>query len=332
MARLNSRDTLPEALVAFLTYLRVERQYSPHTLTAYQNDLVQFGAFIQDTLQLAVLHQPEALAQLPNKAFRRWLASLGPVKRSTQHRKLSSVRRYAAYWQRQGVLAFNPVQEVHLPKQPKRLPTVLAPEVLSRGFSERAVVPASNPAPNSASHQGAFDRALDHAILELLYATGMRRAELISLTASAIDWQAKRVSVLGKGNKRRWVPIGQPALQALKAYREAAEAHGLQPDTPFFQVKSGKPLYPNRVYRAVQAFLKELGQGGKASPHVLRHSFATHLISRGADLNAVKELLGHASLAATQVYVHADAQRLKSVHEHAHPKGEPLTGKPNSGA
>lgn len=300
-------------LAAFLHDLRYQRRASEHTVAAYERDLRQLDTFLEEAFDLRPLAEEADLQALTGRMIRSWIASLPGTKR-TKQRKLSAVKGFLHFHHRQGNLPANPMNKVQLPKTGRRLPVAASQMDLAEALERLAT--EADEQPEDVLQQR------DLCIFELLYGCGLRRAELISLRATDIDRSARSLRVLGKRNKERYVPFGETLAYRLRAYERAAAHHGLLTDDPYLQTAKGKPLYPMLVHRVVTNLLEQLGRLSQTSPHVLRHSFATHLIDNGADLNAVKELLGHSSLAATQVYVHSSVARLKDVHRQAHPKAK----------
>lgn len=293
----------------FKAYLEVERSYSPHTVTAYLKDLSDFRTFLVSEYETDPF-LTEDVDTVNRRMVRAWMGELmeaGLSNRSVA-RKLASVNAFFRFLLKQGTLTANPANKIQVPKFEKKLPSFVPEEDLDTLFEEMAFPEG-------------FAGARDRCILEVLYGCGLRRSELVGLHFDAIDFRQGTLRVLGKGNKERIVPVGGAALRAMQAYMKACDAEGLSYRDAFLIRDSGDPIYPELVYNTVRKYLDQLAKTRKRSPHVLRHSFATHLLNRGADLNAIKELLGHSSLAATQVYVHNSIDKLKSVHKQAHPKG-----------
>lgn len=289
-------------LNAFLAYLQFEKRYSLHTITAYSNDLVQFFDFIET--------QYEALpfTQISGTMVRSWLASLKEVEMTgkTLNRKISSLKSFFKYQIQQGKITKSPMETVISPKISKRLPAFVAAQdmeqlLLNLSFAE------------------GWKGYTEKMVIQLFYATGMRLSELIGCKENQLDVSKRIIKVLGKGNKERILPLSPALADELKKYiaDKPSEAIG----NPYLFVnENGKALQPRAVYSFVKFYLSQVTTLQKKSPHVLRHSFATHLMNNGADLNAVKELLGHSSLAATQVYTHNTIEKLKEVFAKAHPK------------
>lgn len=291
---------------SFLRYLEHEKRFSPHTLTAYRTDLEQFLQFLDFTFDI------QAPEEATHTQVRSWTVDLLNQGRSTSsiNRKLSTLKTFYRFLQRRHGLERNPMLKVLSPKMGKRLPHVVRADELDRLF-EQIKFPTD------------FEGQRDRVVLELLYNTGMRRSELINLTLSDIDFRSNVLKVLGKGNKERLIPFGRGLAKLLLAYIELRQQTFGNPEhTNLLLTKQGKPLYPKAAYNIVNKYLAAVSTVEKKSPHVLRHSFATHLSDNGADLNAIKALLGHANLAATQIYTHNSIEKLKKVYESAHPKAQ----------
>lgn len=284
----------------FLTYLRNERNVSPHTLRGYLSDLEQLSAFLGDKELSAVDHQ----------TLRRFIAHLmqGEVKKSSIARKLSAIRAFFKYLNREGVLTSNPARLVATPRREKRLPGVLTADDALRLMESPS---AKKPADDNAMLR-------DRAVLETLYSTGIRASELIGMNRDDIDGNDSLIRVRGKGRRERIVPIGSKALDAINAY--LTRSSRIAETAAIFTGPSGKRLTARTVQRILENHRKQLGLRQKASPHTLRHSFATHLLESGADLRAIQELLGHASLSTTQRYTHVNLDSLMEVYDKAHPK------------
>ncbi|RMI04934.1 MAG: tyrosine recombinase XerC [Calditrichaeota bacterium] len=293
----------------FLHYLIHERRCSESTIVAYRNDLSQFIEYAEEQAGNYKVH-PREIDTALIRTYTGHLLKLGLHKRSIS-RKLSAIKSFFRYLLRQGVIAVNPAEPVRSPGKGRRLPPVLSIDE-ARQLMEL---------PDSDSVEGLRDRA----ILELLYGCGLRLSELLGLRISAIDFAAKTLRVQGKGGKERIVPFGPPAEAALRAYLAARE-EGMhshkqnEHSSPVFISPRGEPLYPLAVQRMVKKYMLQLSEQKQLSPHVLRHTFATHLLDNGADLLAVKELLGHESLSTTQIYTHVSRERLKEVYRQAHPR------------
>lgn len=279
----------------FLDHLSIERRLSPHTITSYSTDLEQFIAFIE----------PRGLLEVQAMDVRKWLISLSDdtIQNRSINRKLATLRTFYKYLLRSGKVTENPMTSIRMVKTTKKLPHFVRESEMENLVENRKI--ASD-----------FSEARDELILFLLYGTGIRLAELISLQNSQVNLVAKTIRVIGKRNKERVIPVPQLLIELIQAYRGFCifeNSHLLLTD-------KGDPLYPMFVQRLVKKNLGEFSQLEKLSPHVLRHTYATHLLNRGADLNAIKELLGHANLAATQVYTHNSMEKMKAIYLQAHPK------------
>jgi len=291
-------------LQAFLNYLRFEKRYSQHTLISYQNDLEQFFAY------LASQFDGPAVDKITAMFIRSWLAELkgdGLTGKSI-NRKISSLKSFFKFMIKQGVITQTPMTVIVSPKTSKRLPAFVADKDMQNLFDEKRE-----------HFDGDWKGRTDRLVLLLFYSTGMRLSELINLKESHVDGAYCQVKVLGKGNKERIIPLERNLLQQLQQYL-AEKPERLPGVDTVFVTEKGKPLYARYVYTIVTQKLAGVTTIDKKSPHVLRHSFATHLTNNGADINAVKELLGHSSLAATQVYTHNTIEKLKDVYKKAHPK------------
>ncbi len=290
----------------FLGYLEGERDCSPQTLRAYSADLIQFVTFIAgdedfDPTEVTPIH------------VRRYLAHLrrGGSSHTTIARKLASLRSFYRYLVREGVVPDNPAASLSAPRREQRLPVFLDEDEVAELLD----------APEGDGPQARRDRA----ILEMLYSTGMRIGELAAASLNDLDLLGEVVKAKGKGKKERLVPLGRPAVEALQHYLEARKriARGGSVDrTALFLNRDGGRLSDRGIRRVFEKYARKVGISGKASPHTLRHSFATHMLNRGADLRSVQELLGHASLASTQIYAHVTTEKLKSVYDKAHPHGD----------
>ncbi|MDX2001081.1 MAG: tyrosine-type recombinase/integrase [Chitinophagales bacterium] len=289
-------------LESFLNYLRFEKRYSPHTLLSYQNDLEQFSLFLSSTFEIA------DAKDVSHTYIRSWMASLmedGITPRSI-NRKLSALKSYYKFLIKRGEVLKDPTLKIVSPKTKKRLPTYVEEEKMQQLFF-------------GIEFEEGFSGSRDKMLLELLYGTGMRRAELMNLKLTDINLGQKLIKVLGKGNKERLIPYNTQLEESLKGYLE--QLHLTFPTCEWLicNDKGGK-MMPEAIYRTVKKYLSMVTTIEKRSPHVLRHTFATHLSNNGAELNAVKELLGHSSLAATQVYTHNNIDKLKDIFKQSHPK------------
>lgn len=291
-------------LASFYHTLKFEKRCSPHTVNAYQTDIEQFVEYLSS--QYALSSPDEATQGI----VRSWLAKLvdeGLTSRSI-NRKLSALKAYYNHQLRLGEMKTNPASRVNTLKIPKRLPvSVSKAEIHSALYSQD-------------EHETDFSIRRDHLILELLYGTGIRLSELTGLKISDVDFGSQTIKVTGKRNKQRIVPLGNKLLEVIQAYLEERNKLAETGTEEIILTDKGKKAYSVFIYRKVTRYLGEAGVKGRKSPHVLRHTFATHMLNAGADLNAIKELLGHASLAATQVYTHVSVEKLKSIYKQAHPR------------
>lgn len=286
----------------FLDYLRFEKRYSLHTLISYQNDLEQFFAYLASQFDAPPVDKITAMF------IRSWLAEMKEEEMSSKsiNRKISALRSFFKYAMKTGVLAQTPMTAITAPKISKRLPSFVEEKDIATLF-------------NHVSFEDSWKGRTERLVLLLFYSTGMRLSELIHLKESQVDPEYGQVKVLGKGNKERIIPVSKELMADIRLYlseKPVAE----EKVANVFVTEKGRPLQPRSVYAFVKEQLAKVTTIQKKSPHILRHSFATHLMNHGADLNAVKELLGHSSLAATQVYTHNTIEKLKDVFKKAHPK------------
>ena len=289
----------------YIEYITFERKYSPHTQLAYSKDLQGFQQFCQETFE------EYDIDQLPYTIIRSWIIALVDQGKSnrTVNRKISVLRSYYNFLLLTEIITVSPLRK-HIPlKETKK---VHIP------FSEKEMITLLEGNHFEDSYKG----VLQKTIIELLYSTGMRRAELIALKSSDVSFDAATLRVLGKRNKERLIPILSTLSITLQEYQKLAEQNPVFEYNSFFiQSEKGGKVSENFVYKTVNDYISLVSTKVKRSPHMLRHSFATHLLNKGADLNAVKELLGHASLAATQVYTHTSIDKMKKVYAQAHPRG-----------
>jgi integrase/recombinase XerC len=289
---------------SFLSYLTFQKRYSPHTIISYQNDLTGFFDFLEK--EFGAMDLSAIIAVF----IRSWLASLkeSGMESKSINRKISTLKSFFKYNLKQGVLATSPMATIISPKVKKRLPQYVTEKDIDTLF-------------NHVEFPDNWDGKTDSLLLQLFYNTGMRQAELVNLKESQIDKSNGYIKVLGKGNKERLLPVSKELMGLLKDYIANKRVYLEQFDASFLLVNTkGKKLQPRAVYTIVNRYLTQVTTIDKRSPHVLRHTFATHLMNNGADLNAVKELLGHSSLAATQIYTHNTIEKLKDVYKKAHPK------------
>lgn len=294
---------IPDYIDQFLQYLTVQKRYSPHTVQSYQKDLSDLAAYINQS------YPENSLVDLKMPMLRSWLAALKSSKMESRsiNRKISAVRSFYKYLLRQQIIKTSPAASISFLKTKKTLPSFVEEnqmrQILHRGY-----------------YQEGFSGDTEFLIIMLFYTTGMRVSELTGIKESQIDQANTTLTVLGKGNKQRILPLKNEVLNLVEGYM-AAKKKLFEKPAPVLLVNSkGNPLSPATVYKIVRRLLGGVTTLQKKSPHVLRHTFATHLSDNGAAINAIKELLGHSSLAATQVYTHTAISKLKEVYKQAHPK------------
>jgi integrase/recombinase XerC len=301
------RAPYAEAVARFVAYLRDQKHVSPETVRAYEGDLEQFGAFLEEEHLGAPPPGPEGIDALAVRGFVAHLHRSGLLKTSIA-RKLSTVRSFLRHAVREGRMETNPGKSVPTPRLPKRLPRNLSVDEV---FALLDAIDGGDPASRR-----------DRAILEFLYATGLRVGELAALDLADVDLGAGMVRVLGKGRKERIVPFGSQARTTLERWFETAapwRALGADPEALFLNLRGGR-LTDRSVRRILDRRLHEAAIAARISPHALRHTFATHMLGAGADLRAIQELLGHASLSTTQRYTHVGVDALMQVYDKAHPR------------
>ncbi len=293
-------------LARFIQYIKFEKRYSPHTVSAYQSDLDQFISFLNYPDQ-TITHPQE----ISHHLIRNWMVELmnqGLSARSI-NRKIATLRKYFKFLVQEGVLTINPASKINTPKIPKHLPVVVEDARLTQMLDNGEVFTDD------------FKGTRDKLIIEMLFGTGMRLAELLGLKDTDINTYEGTVKVLGKRNKERIIPLNQELRLLLLKYSELKKSENFGNNSlTLIVTDKGANAYPKLIYLTVQKYLSNISTQNKKSPHVLRHTFATSLLNAGADLNAIKELLGHANLSATQIYTHNSVERLKSIYKLAHPK------------
>jgi integrase/recombinase XerC len=313
----------------FLDKLRSLKNLSPNTIIAYRTDLVQFFSFLSHHLDLADLNgfDPEQVTTVDVRLFMAALIERGVQQRSIA-RKLASVKSFYRYLQEAGHIKSSLFSSFSTPKYPCRVPGFLTEQQTEKLFDE--LLPASahrfrKPEKNDLDEL--FIRERDRSILELLYCSGLRISELTGLRMECLDLDGGYVKLTGKGKKQRIVPVGRQAVSALKKYFEVRRNFfrmNVQGDGDVqhfvFVTKRGKKLYPMLVQRLTRRYLTMVTDQKKKNPHLLRHTFATHLLNSGADLGSVSEMLGHSNLSTTEIYTHVTFERLKEVYRKAHPK------------
>ncbi|MDY6801589.1 MAG: tyrosine-type recombinase/integrase [Bacteroidota bacterium] len=288
----------------FLKYLHTERRFSKHTIRSYENDIRHFNTFITKSGYKGEIQNAN------EKIIRSWIVSMMEKGFSslTIKRKISTLKTFYKFLIREGYITINPMDKVTSPKPSKKIPTFVDEQHINNLLDDF-------------SFGDDFSGIRNKTIIEMFYNTGMRLSELIELNIADVNLIEGTLKVLGKRNKERIIPIHQSFVNSLEQYLKAKNAQypSLQHNY-FFVTDKGNKLYEKFVYRIVNKYLKFVSTIEKKSPHILRHTFATHLLNRGADLNAIKELLGHANLSATQVYTHNTFEKLKSIYKQAHPR------------
>ena len=282
----------------FINYIKSEKRFSNHTITSYETDLNQFFNFIQLEYQIT---KPQDVSF---KLIRNWISSLleNNLKSTSVNRKISSLKSYYKFLLVSNYVDTNPTLKLISPKSSKRLPVFVEKDNMDSLFDKDFF-------------EDSYEGKRDKLIIELFYFTGMRLSELINIKTSDIDKVNSQIKVIGKRNKERLIPITFNTLKDLNEFINFYEIENF-----LFSEGNGKKLYSKKVYRIVNKYLTKISSIKKKSPHVLRHSFATHMLNNGADINAIKEILGHANLSATQIYTHNSIKKLKNVHKQAHPK------------
>lgn len=286
----------------FLEYLSLEKKYSVHTVIAYKNDLISFRDFCETE------YSQENLVEVHYSQIRSWIVSLVDLEISNRsiNRKISSLKSFYKFLQKTHQIEENPLSKHKALKVAKK---VQVP------FSEKEI----NAVISNISSKNDFVSVRNKLIVELFYSTGIRRTELVNIKQRNISFSDRTIKVLGKRNKERFVPLLQSVIKTLKEYLELKKefSEGIE---DLFITEKGNKIYETLVYRVINSYFSRVSSKVKKSPHILRHSFATHLLNEGADLNSVKELLGHSSLASTQVYTHSSLSEIKKVYNQAHPK------------
>ena len=283
----------------FINYLSSEKRFSVHTITSYSNDINQFFLFLSEEYKIT-----SELSEVNFQIVRSWIASLleqGVTPRSV-NRKISTLKTFFKFLIREGVIQESPMLKVVAPKSKKRLPLFVEEDQIESLL-------------NGVEFDDGFIGERDKLIIELFYVTGIRLSELINIKISDINFDNNIVKVLGKRNKERLIPLSSRIVKELQFFIENYKI-----DNYLFTNLGGTKAYTKLVYRVVNKYIGKISSINKKSPHVLRHTFATHMLNNGADINAIKELLGHANLSATQVYTHNTIEKLKSVYKQAHPR------------
>ena len=294
------------SVTAFISYLRLEKNYSDHTVRAYQKDIETFSQFCSEN------HGEENIVKISYPLIRNWIVELSDsgISNRTINRKISSLQAYYKFLLKVGDIAVSPLAKHRALKTSKKMEVPFSENEMEVILSE---IPFTDD----------FEGERDKLIIELLYTTGMRRAELVNLKIKDVDFSSQVIKVLGKRNKERIIPMLASTIERIKSYLiKRSELENVTDSSFLILTKEGLKIYETLVYRTINKYFSLVSPKVKKSPHILRHTFATHLLNRGADLNSVKELLGHSSLASTQVYTHNSIAELKKVHQKAHPRNK----------
>lgn len=289
----------------FIQFLRFEKRYSHNTIIAYEKDLAQFQSYLN------IEYKIDKIEQVNYHMIRSWLVSLSGEKIGNRsiNRKLSTLKTYYKFLIRENLISGNPLIKILSPKTSKRLPEFVREKNMNELLDD-------------IDFGTGFKAIRDKLIIEMFYFTGMRLSELVNLKDTDIDISRKQIKVTGKRNKERIIPILAQLVNSLKEYQSCREniVNFNELNNYFFVTEKGKRIYKELVYRCINSYLSMVSTLRKKSPHILRHTFATHMLNNGADLNAIKELLGHSNLSATQVYTHNTIEKLKSIYKLAHPR------------
>jgi integrase/recombinase XerC len=286
----------------FIQYIQFEKRFSTHTIKAYKTDLAQFYSYVNS------LYQVFDTKEINHHIIRSWIVSLieNSINSRSVNRKLSTLKSYFKFLLKEGLIEQNPMHRIIPPKSSKRLPVFIESESMDLLLDE-------------IDFGEGITALRDKLIIELFYITGIRLNELINIKISDINFAANTIKIFGKRNKERYVPLNIEIGIRMQEYLTLLKTE--YPESIYlFLTNNGKKLYEKFVYRLVNSYLSKVTTTNKKSPHILRHTFATHMLNSGADLNAIKEILGHANLSATQVYTHNTIEKLKSVYNQAHPK------------
>lgn len=297
---------MEKVVEGFVSYVSKEKRFSQHTVTAYSNDLQQFINYLQDGLEI------KSITEVDHHDIRSWIISIledEKLQAVSVNRKISCLRSFYKYLVRNELVAKNPMERISSLKTKKKLPLFLEQAQMENLLDQM-------------EFGDDFSGVRDKLIVELLYCTGMRRAELIGLKSSNVNFHKGELKVLGKRNKERIIPLSNSVLAVIEDYETLRKQHLSQPIQDEFLLLNdhGKQMSDGFVYRKVNRYLRLVTTIEKKSPHILRHTFATHMLNNGADLNAIKELLGHANLSATQVYTHNSIEKLTQIYKQAHPR------------
>ncbi|MDO3642498.1 tyrosine-type recombinase/integrase [Mucilaginibacter sp. L3T2-6] len=298
----------------FIRYIKFEKRYSAHTVSAYQSDLDQFISFLNNPDNLTPAPNPEIThpSQITHHLVRNWMVELMNRKiiARSVNRKIATLRKYFKFLLQECIIEVNPASKITTPKIPKNLPVVVEDVKLSQLLDDSDVFSSD------------FKGVRDKLVIEMLFGTGMRLSELLGVKDTDVNLYEGTIKVLGKRNKERIIPVNSELKILIAEYQQLKKKQDFSGNNSLTLIVTdkGANAYPKLIYLIVQKYLSYISTQNKKSPHVLRHTFATSLLNRGADLNAIKELLGHANLSATQIYTHNSVERLKSIYKQAHPK------------
>ena len=294
---------MKELIDNFLLYLSSQKRFSEYTVISYKNDLFSAAKYVLETYEIKDIRKVSFFH------IRSYIVDLmkNGMSAKSVNRKISSLRSFYKYLIKKSIVDKNPMLKVISPKIPKRLPDYVSKTDIESLF-------------DSISLGDTYGESRNYIVMLLLYNTGMRKSELIGLTEESIDFAQQRITVLGKGNKQRIIPVTNDLLSKIRKYIQIRNQSFESRKSSLLLTDKGKIMYPKLVYNIVNRILVSMATNTKKSPHILRHTFATHMANNGAELNTIKELLGHASLAATQVYTHNSIEKLKDVYSRSHPK------------
>lgn len=289
---------------SFLSYLEFERRFSKHTVLAYATDLGQFMTYLSET------YEADHAIDASHLMIRSWIVSImeAGLTARTVNRKISTLKSYYRYARKMGVIEVDPMQKIISPKMSSRLPVFVQEAEMERLFADF-------------HFESGYPGERDELLLSLLYETGMRLSELIHLKYRDVDFSRGGLKVLGKRNKERFMPLSNRIMEDIQQHNRLKSVLSIGQELPFLLLTDkGQKMYPRFVYGKVNFYLSQVTSITKKSPHILRHTFATHMLNNGADLNVIKEMLGHANLSATQVYTHNTIEKLKDVYKSSHPR------------
>ena len=287
-------------ITQFLNHIQKNKRYSSHTLKAYESDLIQLKLYLHSQYELEIIEANSA-------SLRSWIVQLleSGIENKSINRKISTLKSFYKYLLKEELISTNPTGKLVSPKLGSTLPNFVREKEMTNVLDQF-------------QFENSFKGIRDKMIIELLYSSGIRLSELIQLKVGDVDLSQSQMKVLGKRNKERIIPIHRKLLLGIKEY--LIERNSIAEDLNLLVTDSGKKMYPKFVYRKVNYYLGQVTTASKKSPHVLRHTFATHMLNNGAELNTIKEILGHANLSATQVYTHNTIEKLRNIYKQAHPR------------